>query len=227
MDNKNLIIKQQIFFFIVRSFCYCIVFILLKSLLKFFCVVLFKYINDFVFEVRDVVFEVLGIVLKVVGEKVVNLFLVDVDKFKFDKIKECLEKVELIYGKKVGLVVDKKEFKFLFGRIVVLGVVGDKDIKDIFVFKLGFLKKVFVVKVGGLLKKGKLVVLGGVGNIGIKNKKGLEIKEIVEFEFLIEVCEEKVLVVFFFICIQFFDSSNWKERLVCMEEFQKVVELMD
>lgn len=45
------------------------------------------------------------------------------------------------------MVVEKKDLKFGFGRIVVLGVVGDKDIKDILVFKLGFLKKVFVIKV--------------------------------------------------------------------------------
>lgn len=53
----------------------------------------------------------------------------------------------MVYGKKFGFVIEKKEFKFLFGRVVVLGVVGDKDIKDVLGFKLGSLKKIFIVKV--------------------------------------------------------------------------------
>uniref|UniRef100_A0A8C0LDE4 Cytoskeleton-associated protein 5 n=1 Tax=Canis lupus dingo TaxID=286419 RepID=A0A8C0LDE4_CANLU len=43
----------------------------------------------------------------------------------------------------------------------------------------------------------------------------------------IEVCEEKASAVLPATCIQLLDSSNWKERLACMEEFQKAVELMD
>lgn len=38
----------------------------------------------------------------------------------------------------------------------------------------------------------------------------------------IEVCEEKASAVLPATCIQLLDSSNWKERLACMEEFQKV-----
>lgn len=38
----------------------------------------------------------------------------------------------------------------------------------------------------------------------------------------IEVCEEKAAAVLPASCIQQLDSDNWKERLACMEEFQKV-----
>lgn len=38
----------------------------------------------------------------------------------------------------------------------------------------------------------------------------------------VEVCEEKASAVLPPTCIQLLDSSNWKERLACMEEFQKV-----
>lgn len=38
----------------------------------------------------------------------------------------------------------------------------------------------------------------------------------------IEVCEEKAAAVLPASCIQQLDSGNWKERLACMEEFQKV-----
>uniref|UniRef100_A0A2K5MTY5 Cytoskeleton associated protein 5 n=1 Tax=Cercocebus atys TaxID=9531 RepID=A0A2K5MTY5_CERAT len=80
---------------------------------------------------------------------------------------------------------------------------------------------------GGPPKKGKPAAPGGTGNTGTKNKKGLETKEIVEPELSIEVCEEKASAVLPPTCIQLLDSSNWKERLACMEEFQKAVELMD
>uniref|UniRef100_A0A670J340 Cytoskeleton associated protein 5 n=1 Tax=Podarcis muralis TaxID=64176 RepID=A0A670J340_PODMU len=43
----------------------------------------------------------------------------------------------------------------------------------------------------------------------------------------IEVCEEKASAVLPAACLQQLDSGNWKERLACMEEFQKAVELMD
>uniref|UniRef100_A0A7M4F8U9 Cytoskeleton associated protein 5 n=1 Tax=Crocodylus porosus TaxID=8502 RepID=A0A7M4F8U9_CROPO len=43
----------------------------------------------------------------------------------------------------------------------------------------------------------------------------------------IEVCEEKAAAVLPGSCIQQLDSGNWKERLACMEEFQKAVELME
>ncbi|KAH0620748.1 hypothetical protein JD844_021478 [Phrynosoma platyrhinos] len=43
----------------------------------------------------------------------------------------------------------------------------------------------------------------------------------------IEMCEEKASAVLPPTCLQQLDSGNWKERLACMEEFQKAVELMD
>uniref|UniRef100_A0A8C9IDU0 Cytoskeleton-associated protein 5 n=1 Tax=Piliocolobus tephrosceles TaxID=591936 RepID=A0A8C9IDU0_9PRIM len=227
MDNKNPTIKQQTSLFIARSFRHCTASTLPKSLLKPFCAALLKHINDSAPEVRDAAFEALGTALKVVGEKAVNPFLADVDKLKLDKIKECSEKVELIHGKKAGLAADKKEFKPLPGRTAASGAAGDKDTKDISASKPGPLKKAPAAKAGGPPKKGKPAAPGGAGNTGTKNKKGLETKEIVEPELSIEVCEEKASAVLPPTCIQLLDSSNWKERLACMEEFQKAVELMD
>uniref|UniRef100_A0A8D2HM50 Cytoskeleton-associated protein 5 n=1 Tax=Urocitellus parryii TaxID=9999 RepID=A0A8D2HM50_UROPR len=227
MDNKNPTIKQQTSLFIARSFRHCTASTLPKSLLKPFCAALLKHINDSAPEVRDAAFEALGTALKVVGEKAVNPFLADVDKLKLDKIKECSEKVELVHGKKAGLVADKKEFKPVPGRTTTSGAAGDKDTKDISAPKPGLLKKAPTAKAGGPPKKGKPAAPGGAGNTGTKNKKGLETKEIVEPELSMEVCEEKASVVLPPTCIQLLDSSNWKERLACMEEFQKAVELMD
>uniref|UniRef100_A0A8C4MIG6 Cytoskeleton-associated protein 5 n=1 Tax=Equus asinus TaxID=9793 RepID=A0A8C4MIG6_EQUAS len=202
MDNKNPTIKQQTSLFIARSFRHCTASTLPKSLLKPFCAALLKHINDSAPEVRDAAFEALGTALKVVGEKAVNPFLNDVDKLKLDKIKECSEKVELIHGKKVGLAAEKKDLKPGPGRTAASGAAGDKDTKDISAPKPGPLKKAPATKVNRRL-----------------GKYGLKIR--------IEVCEEKASAVLPATCIQLLDSSNWKERLACMEEFQKAVELMD
>ncbi|XP_076970705.1 cytoskeleton-associated protein 5 isoform X2 [Tamandua tetradactyla] len=227
MDNKNPTIKQQTSLFIARSFRHCTASTLPKSLLKPFCAALLKHITDSAPEVRDAAFEALGTALKVVGEKAVNPFLADVDKLKLDKIKECSEKVELIHGKKAGLASDKKEFKSAPGRTAASGAAGDKETKDSSAPKPGPLKKAPATKAGGPPKKGKPAVPGGTGSTGTKNKKGLDTKEIVEPELSIEICEEKASAVLPSNCIQLLDSSNWKERLASMEEFQKAVELMD
>ncbi|XP_058162245.1 cytoskeleton-associated protein 5 [Dasypus novemcinctus] len=227
MDNKNPTIKQQTSLFIARSFRHCTASTLPKSLLKPFCAALLKHISDSAPEVRDAAFEALGTALKVVGEKAVNPFLADVDKLKLDKIKECSEKVELVHGKKVGLAADKKEFKPTPGRTATSGAAGDKDTKDCSAPKPGPLKKAPATKASGPPKKGKPTAPGGTGSTGTKNKKGLDTKEIVEPELSIEVCEEKASAVLPSTCIQLLDSSNWKERLASMEEFQKAVELMD
>lgn len=228
MDNKNPTIKQQTSLFIARSFRHCTASTLPKSLLKPFCAALLKHISDSAPEVRDAAFEALGTALKVVGEKAVNPFLADVDKLKLDKIKECSEKVELVHGKKAGSTAEKKDSKPIPGRAAAAsGAAGDKDTKDVSVPKPGPLKKAPTTKAGGPPKKGKTAVPGASANTGTKSKKGLETKEIVEPELSIEVCEEKASAVLPPTCIQLLDSSNWKERLACMEEFQKAVELME
>ncbi|KAH0514333.1 Cytoskeleton-associated protein 5 [Microtus ochrogaster] len=183
------------------------------------------HISDSAPEVRDAAFEALGTALKVVGEKAVNPFLADVDKLKLDKIKECSEKVELVHGKKAGSTAEKKDSKPIPGRAAASGAAGDKDTKDVSVPKQGPLKKAPTTKAGGPPKKGKTAAPGGSANTGTKSKKGLETKEIVEPELSIEVCEEKASAVLPPSCIQLLDSSNWKERLACMEEFQKVMQM--
>ncbi|KFO85503.1 Cytoskeleton-associated protein 5 [Buceros rhinoceros silvestris] len=227
MDNKNPTIKQQTSLFIARSFRHCTPSTLPKSLLKPFCAALLKHINDSAPEVRDAGFEALGTALKVAGEKAVNPFLADVDKLKLDRIKECAEKVELVYGKKTGGAAEKKEGKPLTGKTSALsGTGGDKETKDAAI-KPGPLKKAPVVKSGGLPKKGKPAAAAGTGGAGAKGKKGPETKEIFESELSVEICEEKAAAVLPASCIQQLDSGNWKERLACMEEFQKAVELME
>ncbi|NWZ04218.1 CKAP5 protein, partial [Agelaius phoeniceus] len=227
MDNKNPTIKQQTSLFIARSFRHCTPSTLPKSLLKPFCAALLKHINDSAPEVRDAGFEALGTALKVAGEKAVNPFLADVDKLKLDRIKECAEKVELVYGKKAGGAAEKKEGKPITGKTTALpGPAGDKETKDA-ATKPGPLKKASAAKAGAPPKKGKPATAAGTGGAGPKGKKGPETKEIFESELSIEVCEEKAAAVLPASCIQQLDSGNWKERLACMEEFQKAVELME
>lgn len=227
MDNKNPTIKQQTSLFIARSFRHCTPSTLPKSLLKPFCAALLKHINDSAPEVRDAGFEALGTALKVAGEKAVNPFLADVDKLKLDRIKECAEKVELVYGKKAGGAAEKKEGKPITGKTTAVpGPAGDKETKDA-ATKSGPPKKASAVKAGVPPKKGKPATATGTGGAGPKGKKGPETKEIFESELSIEVCEEKAAAVLPASCIQQLDSGNWKERLACMEEFQKAVELME
>ncbi|KAK9409847.1 cytoskeleton-associated protein 5 [Crotalus adamanteus] len=227
MDNKNPTIKQQTSLFIARSFRHCTPSTLSKGLLKPFCAALLKHINDSAPEVRDAAFEALGTALKVAGEKAVNPFLTDVDKLKLDRIRESAEKIELVGGGKVSGGADRRENKAAAGKTPGLsGAAGDKDMKDNSA-KSGPPKKAPTTKAGGPVKKGKPASAGGVGNTGTKAKKGTEVKEIFEPELSIEMCEEKASAVLPEVCIQQLDSGNWKERLACMEEFQKAVELMD
>ncbi|XP_008103083.1 cytoskeleton-associated protein 5 isoform X2 [Anolis carolinensis] len=227
MDNKNPTIKQQTSLFIARSFRHCTPSTLSKALLKPFCAALLKHINDSAPEVRDAAFEALGTALKVAGEKAVNPFLTDVDKLKLDRIKECAEKVELAVGSRVGAGADRKENKPVAGKAPVLsGAAGDKDTKEN-AAKSGPMKKVSAAKAGGPSKKSKQTAAGGTGTAGTKGKKGADVKETFEPELSIEMCEEKASAVLPAACLQQLDSGNWKERLACMEEFQKAVELMD
>ncbi|XP_060130408.1 cytoskeleton-associated protein 5 isoform X2 [Zootoca vivipara] len=226
MDNKNPTIKQQTSLFIARSFRHCNSTVLSKSMLKPFCAALLKHINDSAPEVRDAAFEALGTALKVAGEKAVNPFLTDVDKLKLDRIKESAEKVELAGGSRASGGADRKESKPVAGKAPALsGAAGDKDTKDN--SKSGAQKKALAAKSGGPPKKGKQAAAGGAGSTGAKGKKGSEVKEIFEPELSIEACEEKASAVLPAACLQQLDSGNWKERLACMEEFQKAVELMD
>ncbi|NWH88737.1 CKAP5 protein, partial [Aegithalos caudatus] len=214
---------QQTSLFIARSFRHCTPSTLPKSLLKPFCAALLK-VKQRKTEVKSNLF------LSAVKCQVllsVNPFLADVDKLKLDRIKECAEKVELVYGKKAGGAADKKEGKPITGKTTALaGPAGDKETKDA-AAKPGPLKKASAVKAGVPPKKGKPAAAAGTGGAGAKGKKGPETKEIFESELSIEVCEEKAAAVLPASCIQQLDSGNWKERLACMEEFQKAVELME
>ncbi|XP_041131706.1 cytoskeleton-associated protein 5-like isoform X3 [Polyodon spathula] len=214
MDNKNPSIKQQSSLFLSRSFRHCSPSTLPKSLLKPFCAALLKQINDSAPEVRDAAFEALATALKVVGEKAVNPFLADVDKLKLDRIKECAEKIELAGGKKVA-GAEKKDVKSATKTAPVAEAPPAKPAAPP--------KKAPVVKAGGPPKKGK--VAGGAGAKG--KKAAVETKDVVETELSDEACEEKASAVLPASCMQLLGSSNWKERLASMEEFQKAVEQME
>ncbi|XP_078405682.1 cytoskeleton-associated protein 5 [Cetorhinus maximus] len=223
MDNKNPSIKQQASLFLARSFRYCTPSTMPKSLLKPLCAALLKQINDSAAEVRDAAFEALGTALKVVGERLMNPFLVDVDKLKLDKIKECSDKVELIYGKKSNAGASKAVKPGPQGKAAPSSSSGDKV--DAHPNKtVGPSKKPSTTKPGVQSKKGKGP--GPASGPGGKGKKTTEVRE-VESELSIEVCEERAAAVLPASCLQQLDSSNWKERLASMEEFQKGVEVTD
>ncbi|XP_043561394.1 cytoskeleton-associated protein 5 isoform X1 [Chiloscyllium plagiosum] len=219
MDNKNPSIKQQASLFLARSFCHCTASMLPKSLLKPLCAALLKQINDSAAEVRDAAFEALGTALKVVGERLMNPFLVDVDKLKLDKIKECSDKVELIHGNKSAS--SAKAVKPVPQGKVAPSSNTDK-IDAPATKPTGPPKKPSNKAGPGKKVKGP----GPASASGTKGKKAIEIKE-VEPELSIEVCEERAAAVLPASCLQQLDSSNWKERLASMEEFQKGVEVTD
>ncbi|XP_018417650.1 PREDICTED: cytoskeleton-associated protein 5 [Nanorana parkeri] len=224
MDNKNPAIKQQTSLFLARSFRHCTPSTLPKSLLKPFCAALLKQINDSAPEVRDAAFEALGTAQKVVGEKAVNPFLADVDKLKLDRIKESADKVELAYGKKGGAASgEKKETKPSAPGKAAVTAAPEKDSKD--AARPGMApKKPPAAKPGGPVKKAKQPASAGGA---AKGKKGADVKEVFEQELSPEACEEKAAAVLPASCMQQLDSSNWKERLASMEEFQKAVESME
>ncbi|XP_069821985.1 cytoskeleton-associated protein 5 isoform X3 [Dendropsophus ebraccatus] len=223
MDNKNPTIKQQTSLFLARSFRHCTPTTLPKSLLKPFCAALLKQINDSAPEVRDAAFEALGTAQKVVGEKAVNPFLADVDKLKLDRIKECADKVELASGKKAGSGEKKETKAAAAAKAAPPSAANEKDTKE--VAKPGMAtKKAPPSKAGGPVKKAKAPASAGGG---AKGKKAGEVKEVFEQELSPEACEEKAGAVLPATCMQQLDSSNWKERLASMEEFQKAVESME
>ncbi|XP_051975834.1 cytoskeleton-associated protein 5-like isoform X2 [Xyrauchen texanus] len=213
MDNKNPSIKQQASLFLARSFRHCTPSTLPKSVLKPFCAAFLKQVNDSAPEVRDAAFEALGTAMKVVGEKAVNPFLADVEKLKLDKIKECADKVELVGGKKGGGGGGEKKEKQAAKAPPPVEASAKPS---------GPPKKAPPAKAPGPPKKGKPASAPSG-----KSKKAPDTKEMVETELSLEVCEEKAAAVLPASCMQLLDSTNWKERLASMEEFQRAVEQMD
>ncbi|KAF0040869.1 hypothetical protein F2P81_006767 [Scophthalmus maximus] len=216
MDNKNPSIKQQASLFLARSFRHCTQATLPKSILKPFCAALLKQVNDSAPEVRDAAFEALGTAMKVVGEKAVNPFLADLDKLKLDKIKESADKVELPGGKKGsgGGAGDKKPAS----KAPAPAEAPPKSSGPPKKSQAAASSKAS----SGPPKKGKAAAAGGG-----KAKKTSDNKEVIETELSPEASEELASRVLPASCLQQLDSSNWKERLASMEEFQRAVETMD
>uniref|UniRef100_A0A1A8N3F8 Cytoskeleton associated protein 5 n=1 Tax=Nothobranchius pienaari TaxID=704102 RepID=A0A1A8N3F8_9TELE len=217
MDNKNPSIKQQASLFLARSFRLCTPATLPKSVLKPFCAALIKQVNDSAPEVRDAAFEALGTAMKVVGEKAVNPFLSDLDKLKLDKIKECADKVELPGGRKGasgGAAVERKPA----AKAPPPAAEAPKSTAPPKKTQTSAACK----PSSGPAKKGK-----SASAAAGKTKKASSSKESTETELSAEACEDLAAGVLPASCLQQLDSTNWKERLASMEEFQRVVETMD
>ncbi|XP_063045140.1 cytoskeleton-associated protein 5-like [Engraulis encrasicolus] len=212
MENKNPSIRQQAALFLSRSFRRCTAATLPKSLLKTFSAALLKQANDSAPEVRDAAFEALGTAMKVLGERAVNPFLVDVDKIKLARIKECADKVELAGGKKSG------------GSAPAAASAPAPAVEKPPQKAPAAPPKKAPAATSAAGKKGKAAAGGG----GAAKKSAPAKKaETVETELSAEVCEERAAAVLPASCVQQLDSSNWKDRLASMEEFHKAVELMD
>lgn len=85
------------------------------------------------------------------------------------QIKECAEKVELVYGKKTGGAAEKKEGKPITGKTPALsGTGGDKEAKDA-ATKPGPLKKAPTAKVREIAKRLSVIA----SNYLLKIKCGL------------------------------------------------------
>eukprot|EP00061_Rhincodon_typus_P018773 g48090.t1 len=163
-------------------------------------------INDSAADVRDAAFEALGTALKVVGERLMNPFLVDVDKLKLDK-----------EGDQSCTQCSKS------GLTKVLNIAQDLTVKCVIPALICLFQNaaphIYLNQTPPATPKPS-------EGSGGKGKKAVEIKE-VEPELSIEVCEERAASVLPASCLQQLDSSNWKERLASMEEFQKGVEVAD
>ncbi|CAL4065491.1 unnamed protein product, partial [Meganyctiphanes norvegica] len=104
LGNKNPSVKAETAGFLARSFCYCTPQMLNKKLIKAYVEPLIKTLNEPDPTVRDNSAEALGTMWRVVGEKIMMVFLADIEALKMQKIKESSEKVEL----KVKIAAPKK-----------------------------------------------------------------------------------------------------------------------
>jgi len=86
LENKNPSVKAETAAFLARCFTKCTPVILNKKLLKAFCTVLLKTLNESDPTVRDASAEALGTAMKVVGEKAILPFLPDIDNLKMAKV---------------------------------------------------------------------------------------------------------------------------------------------
>ncbi|KAG0714752.1 Cytoskeleton-associated protein 5 [Chionoecetes opilio] len=95
LANKNPNVKAETVAFLSRALCYCTPTILNKKLLKLIVTDLLKSLSEPDPTVRDNSCEALGVAMRVVGEKLIMVFIADVDNLKMQKIKEACEKAEL------------------------------------------------------------------------------------------------------------------------------------
>uniref|UniRef100_A0A4W4GEB5 TOG domain-containing protein n=1 Tax=Electrophorus electricus TaxID=8005 RepID=A0A4W4GEB5_ELEEL len=212
MDNKNPSIKQQASLFLARSFRHCTPATLPKSVLKALCSAFIKQVNDSAPEVRDAAFEALGTAMKAVGERAVNPFLADLDKLK-------LEKVTQLPGSHAGSHSDKSPSGGGGGG----GGGGGERREKPPAAKAPPVEEA-AARPAGPPKKAAACdgtcmacTAAGVAYVAV----------LTACDSQLEVCEERSAAVLPASCMQLLDSTNWKERLASMEEFQRAVEQMD
>ncbi|XP_066968384.1 cytoskeleton-associated protein 5 isoform X3 [Macrobrachium rosenbergii] len=221
LNNKNPQVKAETAGFLGRAFCYCTPTILSKKLLKAFTTDLLKTLNESDANVREQSAVALGTALKVVGEKVMMVFIADVDILKMQKIKEASEKVEMkvkIAAPKTKKAPAKKEAKSESSTsgsapAVVRG--GSRP-----------------APAGGAAKGKKRITFdptaggkgGGGGGGGGGSGGGVAADECQELEMSTEEALEKAAEVLPEEVVSGLTDPNWKTRLESMETFNSTVQ---
>ncbi|XP_066968382.1 cytoskeleton-associated protein 5 isoform X2 [Macrobrachium rosenbergii] len=214
LNNKNPQVKAETAGFLGRAFCYCTPTILSKKLLKAFTTDLLKTLNESDANVREQSAVALGTALKVVGEKVMMVFIADVDILKMQKIKEASEKVEMkvkIAAPKTKKAPAKKEAKSESSTsgsapAVVRG--GSRP-----------------APAGGAAKGKKPGGKGGGGGGGGGGSGGgVAADECQELEMSTEEALEKAAEVLPEEVVSGLTDPNWKTRLESMETFNSTVQ---
>ncbi|KAK0165415.1 hypothetical protein PV328_003929 [Microctonus aethiopoides] len=96
LENKNPSVKAETAAFLARCFAITPASSLNKKLLKAYTGALLKTLNESDLTVRDQSAEALGTAMKLVGEKVMMPFLTDLDSLKMGKIQESAEKAVIL-----------------------------------------------------------------------------------------------------------------------------------
>ncbi|XP_064115377.1 cytoskeleton-associated protein 5-like isoform X2 [Macrobrachium nipponense] len=212
LNNKNPQVKAETAGFLGRAFCYCTPTVLTKKLLKAFTTDLLKTLNESDANVREQSAVALGTALKVVGEKVMMVFIADVDILKMQKIKEASEKVEMkvkIAAPKTKKAPAKKEAKSdsstsSSAPTVVRG--GSRP-----------------APAGGAAKGKKSGGKGGGGGGG-GSGGGAAADECQELEMSTDEALEKAAEVLPEEVVSGLTDPNWKTRLESMETFNSTVQ---
>ncbi|XP_037896090.1 protein mini spindles isoform X4 [Glossina fuscipes] len=216
LGSKNPNVKSETASFLARAFCRTQPTVINKKLLKLLVTTLIKTLNEPDPTVRDCSAEALGTLLKLMGDKQVSPFLIDVDSLKLAKIKECQEKAEI----KVKIAGVKKErpatapiSKASSGAATPRG--GSIEPKPVTRPATAGMKKVSTKKT---------TVTGGSGG-GIPLSKSASAARMltIEREMAAEEIQSKAEEIFTAKDLASLSDSNWKNRLVAVENLQQQI----